>query len=196
MKSRIVVAEDEPITRMDICEILKTAGYEVVGEASDGLQAIELCRRHKPELVLMDIKMPKLDGIQAAQIILKENLVDSLIMLTAYSSKDFIEKVKEIGAIGYIVKPVEEIKLIPQIEIAMTRGKEISNMKNKFNEIKQEFENTKIIHRAKELLMEKYSLSEEAAYKRIRKLSMDKQCSILETSESIIKLYKIRTNFK
>lgn len=187
MKSRIIVAEDEPITRMDICEMLSAADYKIVGEAADGLQAVDLCRKFKPDLVLMDIKMPKFDGIQAGKLIMQENLVDALVMLTAYSSKDFIDKVKEIGAIGYIVKPIDEIKLLPQIEIAISKGKEIKLIKEKAIEAAMQVENTKIIHKAKELLMEKYSLTENEAYKRLRRMSMDSQRSILETCKELLK---------
>ncbi len=183
MSFRIIVAEDEPITRMDICDLLLTAGFDIVGEASNGLQAIDLCRKHRPDLILMDIKMPKLDGIQAGQIIMQENLVDSLIILTAYSGKEFIDKVKKIGAIGYIVKPIDETKLIPQVEIAIAKGKEIYK-------IKDELESVKIIHKAKEFIMEKYSLSENEAYKKLRKMSMDKQSSILETSKNLLDFHK------
>lgn len=190
MKSKIVVAEDEPITRMDICEILITAGYDVVGEASNGIEAIDICRKFKPDLVLMDIKMPKLDGIQAAQIIMKEELVQALIMLTAYSGKEFVSKVKDIGAFGYIVKPIDETKLIPQIEIAISKGKEFKNIRNKIDEINKEIEEVKIIHTAKETLMEKYSLNENDAYRKLRKLSMDKQSSIVEISKNIISINK------
>lgn len=190
MKSKIVVAEDEPITRMDICEMLTSAGYDVVGEASNGIEAIDLCRTFKPDLILMDIKMPKLDGIQAAQLIMKEELVDSLMMVTAYSGKEFIEKVKETGAIGYIVKPIDETKLIPQVEIAISKGKEFKKVKNKVDEINKEIEEVRIIHSAKETLMEKYSLTENEAYKKLRKLSMDKQVSILEVCKNIITLNK------
>lgn len=192
MKSRIIVAEDDPITRMDICEILINAGYDIVGEATSGLQAINLCRKHKPDLVLMDIKMPKLDGIQAAQLIMKENLVEALIMLTAYSGKEFIEKVMELGALGYIVKPIDETKLIPQIEIAISKAKEIRAIKDKIIKAEEELENTKTIHRAKEILMEKFSLTENDAYKKMRNLSMDKQCSILETSRTLIDYFNNR----
>ena len=179
MGYKIIVAEDEPITRMDICEMLVSAGYYIVGEASNGLQAVELCRKCRPDLVLMDIKMPKLDGIQAAELLVEENIVEAIIMLTAYSGKEFIEKVKEIGAIGYIVKPIDERSLIPQVEIAIAKGKEIKLMREKIYSIT-------IIDKAKEILMEKYKLKENDAYKRLRKLSMDKQCTILETSENII----------
>lgn len=183
MSNTIVVAEDEPITRMDICEMLTAAGYSVVGDASNGLQAIDLCKRYKPDLVLMDIKMPKLDGIQAAELLIKENIVDAVVMLTAYSGKEFIDKVKEIGAIGYIIKPVDEKRLIPQMEIAIAKGKEIKFLREKMERIDR-------IHRAKEILMEKYKITEEHAYKRLRKLSMDNRCSILETSENIILYHK------
>lgn len=178
MSNRIVVAEDEPITRMDICEMLTSNGYNVVGAASDGLQAVELCRKLKPDLILMDIKMPKLDGIQASLLIMKENLVAGLIMLTAYSGKEFIEKVKEIGAIGYIVKPIDDVKLIPQIEIALNKSLAIKKT-----------EGILLKYQAKEILMKKYSLNENEAYKKIRNISMDNQCSIVETSRNLIKTY-------
>ncbi|MDT8718729.1 response regulator [Clostridium sp. 19966] len=179
MGSRIVVAEDEPITRMDICEMLKTAGYSVVGEAANGLQAVELCRIHRPELVLMDIKMPKLDGIQASEILMKEDIAQSIIVLTAYSGKEFIDKVKTIGAIGYIVKPIDEVRLIPQVEIAISKGQELKAMRNKLTSIKT-------ICSAKELLMEKFRLSENEAYKKLRRMSMDKQTTIFQVSQNIL----------
>jgi len=170
--------------------MLTNAGYLIVGEASNGLQAIDLCRKHRPDLILMDINMPKLDGIKAAQLIMNENLVDSLIMLTAYSGKEFIEKVNGLGALGYIVKPIDDAKLIPQIEIAIARGKQIRAIKDNNIKVKEDFENTKTIYRAKEILMEKFTLTENDAYKKLRKLSMDKQCSILETSMTLIDFYK------
>lgn len=196
MSSKIVLAEDEPITRMDISEMLEAHGYDVVGKASDGLQAVDLCRKYRPDLILMDIKMPKLDGIQAAQLIAKEELADSIVMLTAYSGKEFIDKVKEIGAIGYIVKPIDEKNLIPQIEIAIAKSKELKAIKDKVIETKQEVENIKTIHRAKEMLMETHAISENEAYKKIRRMSMDKQCSILQTSQKLINYYKAAKNKK
>ncbi|UZQ51407.1 ANTAR domain-containing response regulator [Clostridium kluyveri] len=190
MQDKIVLAEDEPITRMDIFEILTCSRYNVVGKASDGLEAVELCRINRPDLVIMDIKMPNLDGIQAAKIIEKENLADAIVMLTAYSGKEFMDKVKEVGAIGYVVKPIDERNLIPQIEIAISKSKEIKNIKNEAACAKQKIEDMKVIYRAKEMLMDRYSIKEEDAYKRIRKLSMDRQCSILQTSRSLIRGYE------
>lgn len=179
MSNKIVVAEDEPITRMDICEMLAAAGYSVVGEASNGLQAVDLCKIYKPDLVLMDIKMPKLDGIQAAELLIKENIVEAIIMLTAYSGKEFINKVKEIGAIGYIIKPIDEKRLIPQVEIAISKGNEIKTIRN-------EIERVDTIHKAKEILMERYRMNENESYIKLRRLSMDNQCSIFETAKKII----------
>lgn len=189
MPGKIVIAEDEPITRMDISEILTCSGYDVVGNASDGLEAVELCRRKNPNLVVMDIKMPKLDGIQAGRIITQENLSDAIVMLTAYSGDEFVNKVKEIGAIGYIIKPIDEKSLIPQIEIAISKSKEIKNIKCEAAAAEKKADDIKIVHRAKEMLMDRYSIKEDNAYKRIRKLSMDKHCTILRTSKNIISRY-------
>ncbi|URZ15271.1 ANTAR domain-containing response regulator [Clostridium felsineum] len=185
MDNRVVVAEDEPITRMDICEMLTGAGYYVVGQAANGLEAVEVCRRLRPNLVLMDIKMPKLDGIEASQILVKENVADAIIILTAYSGREFIDKVKEIGAIGYIIKPIDEIRLIPQVEIAIAKGKEISSIKKNLNSIK-------ITCAAKEILMERYRITENEAYRKLRKMSMDKQLTILDMSKNIIDNIKSR----
>lgn len=189
MAYQVILAEDEPITRMDISEILTNSGYNVIGKASNGLEVIELSRIYKPDLVLMDIKMPKLDGIQAAQMILKESLTDSIVMITAYVGKEFVERVKGIGALGYLVKPIDERTLIPQLEIAISKGKEIKKMKNKMARTEKKIEETKAIHQAKEIMMEKYLIKENEAYDRIRKLSMDRRCSILETSLNLLKLY-------
>jgi response regulator NasT len=189
MTNQIILAEDEPITRMDISEILAASGYHVAGAASNGLEVVEFCRLHRPDLVIMDIKMPKLDGIQAAKIIIREKLADAVVMLTAYSGMEFVNKVKEIGAIGYIVKPIEERNLIPQIEIAISKGKEIKTMRHEMVKTKEKIKDTKTIHQAKELLMDRYSMKENDAYRKIRKISMDRRCSILETSIQLLKRY-------
>jgi AmiR/NasT family two-component response regulator len=190
MKNTIVIADDEPITRMDIGEILNEAGYNVVGEASNGFDAVELCRKFKPELVLMDIKMPHLDGLKATKLIIDEELADAVVLLTAYSGSEFIEEAKATGVIGYIVKPIEERNLLPQIEIAISKGKEIKKIKEDMIKLKEEMQKKKIVDRAKELLMEKYNITEEAAYKRLRKSSMDKRCAMMEMAEIIIEQYK------
>lgn len=190
MKKTIVIADDEPITRMDIYEILSEAGYEVVGEASNGFEAVEICRKFKPDLVLMDIKMPHLDGLKAAKLIIAENLSDAIVVLTAYSGSEFIEEAKTIGVTGYIVKPVEERNLLPQVEIAIAKGKEIKVIKEEMIKMKEDMEKRRTIDKAKEMLMERYSITEEAAYKRLRKSSMDRRCSMQEIAIDIIQSSK------
>lgn len=132
MTKRIVIADDEPVTRMDLSEILEDAGYNVVGSASDGFDAIELCREFKPDLVLMDVKMPLLNGLKAAKIITEEQLTNCVILLTAYSGQEFIEEAKKnLGVMGYLVKPINDRNLLPAIEIALSKSQQIEAIKKK-----------------------------------------------------------------
>lgn len=186
MYKKVVIADDEPITRMDLREMLEGLGYEVVGEASDGFDAVELCRKHSPDLVLLDIKMPLLDGLNASKIIQDENLADCIVLLTAYSGSDFIEKAKKVGAMGYIVKPVDEKSLLPTLEVAISKGKDFKRIKSEMEKTTQKLEERKIIEKAKGILMEEKKISEQAAYDTIRKLSMDKRCSMKSIAEAII----------
>ena len=129
---KIIVVDDEPITRMDICEILREANYDVVAEAGDGFDAIEQSRKYRPDFVIMDIKMPILDGLKAAKVITKEKLSRGVVLLTAYSSKDFIEEAKNIGIIGYIVKPIDEKSFIPNLEIIFNKQEEFEELEKKY----------------------------------------------------------------
>ena len=126
---RIIVADDEPVTKMDLRELLVSAGYEVVAEASDGLDAVELCRQYRPDLILMDVKMPFLDGLSAARMIHEEGLAGAIIMLTAYSERDFIDRAKSCGVGGYLVKPIDEKSLVPSIELAIARSQELRQLR-------------------------------------------------------------------
>lgn len=190
MNKKIVIADDEPITRMDLKEILEAAGYDVVGEASDGFDAVSLCRKHSPDLVLMDIKMPLLDGLNAAKIIQNENLAIGIVLLTAYSSKEFVEKATKVGAIGYIVKPIDENSLIPTLEVAISKSAEIKKMKIDIEKSYSKLEERKIIEKAKGLLMQKNKITEQDAYDQIRMLSMNKRCSMGDIAEAIIMSYE------
>lgn len=190
MGKTIVIADDEPITMMDLREILRDAGYDVVGEASDGFDAVEICRKYKPDLVLMDVKMPLLDGIKATKIIMNEGLSDSVVLLTAYSGNEFVEQAKEVGVMGYLVKPIDEKSLLPAIEVAISRGKELKRVKGDVLKAKENLESRKAIERAKGILMKKFMLTEEEAYSKIRKLSMDKRCSMVKIADAIIMGYK------
>jgi response regulator NasT len=186
MKKRIVIADDEPITRMDFSELLKEAGYNVVGEASDGFDAVELCRKLKPDLVLMDVKMPLLDGLKASKIITQENLPCSVVLITAYSGKKFIDQAKDAGVMGYIVKPVDEKTIIATIEVAIAKGDEFRKIQEKVIKTEEQLKARKVIEKAKGILMRKYGLTEEDAYNKIRKLSMDKRCAMKDIANVII----------
>lgn len=186
MNKKVVIADDEPITRMDLSEMLEEAGYEVVGEASDGFDAIEICRKTRPNLILMDIKMPLLDGLKASKIINNENLADCIVLLTAYSGKEFIEEAKSAGVMGYVIKPINEKSLLPAIEIAMSKSEEINEIKNESLKNKESLEDRKKIEKAKGILMKAENITEAEAYSKIRKISMDKRCQMKNIAEIII----------
>ncbi len=183
---RVVIADDEPITKMDLKELLGEAGYDVVAEASDGFDAVENCKRFHPDLVLLDIKMPFLDGLSAAKIIYEENLADTIIMLTAYSEREFIEQAKDCGVGGYLVKPIDEKSLVPNIELAVTRCKEMKRLRKDIAKVNERLENRSIIEKAKGRVMTEQELNEQEAYDYIRKLSQAKNLSMRRVSEMIL----------
>ncbi|MGX7351530.1 response regulator [Enterococcus canis] len=186
MKGRIVIVDDEPITRLDVKDILSEAGYDVVGEAADGFEAIEVCRRTRPNVVLMDIQMPILDGLKAGKKIIQDQLADSIVFLSAYSDLENTEKAKKLGAVGYLVKPLDEKSLIPTIEMSIARGKETQELIKEIDKLKGKLEERKIIERAKGILIKENHVSEEEAYQMIRKLSMDKRAPMREIAELIV----------
>jgi AmiR/NasT family two-component response regulator len=182
---RIVIADNESIIRMDLKELLEEAGHTVVGEAADGVKAIELTRRHRPDLVVMDIKMPEMDGITAAKIISNEKIAP-VLLLTAFSQKEIVEKAKDSGVLAYLVKPVKEANLFPAIEIALSRFQEFAELERELEEVKNSLETRKILDRAKGILMDAYNLNESEAYRRIQQYSMSKRKSIREVAEAIV----------
>ncbi|CQR72167.1 putative transcriptional regulatory protein pdtaR [Sporomusa ovata DSM 2662] len=182
---RIVVADNESIIRMDLKEILEEAGHTVVGEAIDGVKAVELARKCHPDLVIMDIKMPEMDGITAAKIISNEKLAP-VLLLTAFSQKEIVEKAKDSGVLAYLVKPVKEANLFPAMEIALSRFKEFAELERELEEVKNSLETRKILDRAKGILMDAYSLSETEAYRRIQQYSMSKRKSIRDVAAAIV----------
>ena len=183
---RVIVVDDEPITRMDICEILKEGGYDIVGEAADGFDAIEQCKKHNPDFVMMDVKMPILDGLKASKIIINEKLARGIVLLTAYSSKEFIEDAKNIGVLGYIVKPIDEKSFLPNLQIILSKQKEFEELEKKYMKTNQKLEDRKKLDIAKSILMEKESLTEKEAYNYIRNLSMNKRCDMGKIADIII----------
>jgi two-component system, response regulator PdtaR len=186
MRHRIVIADDEPITRMDIREILTGAGYQVVGEASDGFDAVELCRNERPDMVLLDIKMPLLDGLKAARIIHEEKLTGAILLLTAYSGKEFVDQAKGAGVMGYVVKPIREEALLPMVEVAIAKGRELVEKDQEIVKTRQRLEDRVIIEKAKGILMKQRNVDEEEAFQIIRKLGMDKRRPMRDIAEIIL----------
>ncbi|WP_350342961.1 response regulator [Proteinivorax tanatarense] len=185
MSNKVVVVDDEPITRMDIVEMLKNEGYNVVAEASDGFDAIELCQRHNPDLVLMDVKMPLLDGLKAAEIIYQDKLAKCIVLITAYSEKKFIEEAQKIGVMAYVVKPINEKNLMPTLAIALSKSQEFAQMEEEVEKNKVKLEDRKQIEKAKGLLIKKEGITEEEAYNKLRGLSMSKRRSMGEIARII-----------
>lgn len=186
MGKRIVIADDEPITRMDIKEILQEAGYDVVGEASDGFDAIEVCKKQLPNIVIMDIKMPLLDGLNASKIIIDEGYADGVILLSAFSDTNFIKKATTTGVIGYLVKPFDNRSLIPAVEVALAKSTEIKKIRENMEKAQKKLEGRKLIDRAKGILISRHGISEEEAFSEIRSLSMKKRIPMEAISEIII----------
>ena len=183
---KIVIADNESISRMDLKELLEEAGHEVVGEAIDGYHAVELTRKYHPDLVIMDIKMPEMDGIAASKIISDEKLAP-VLLLTAFSQPEIVERAKESGVLAYLVKPVRENNLFPAMEIALSRFQEMQQLEGELDKLKGSLEMRKTLDRAKGILMDAHNLSESEAYRRIQQYSMAKRRTIREVAEAIVR---------
>lgn len=182
---RVVVAEDESLIRLDIVEILRDNGYDVVGEAGDGETAVRLATELKPDLVVMDVKMPQLDGISAAERLAKDHIAP-VVLLTAFSQKELVERASEAGAMAYVVKPFTPNDLLPAIEIALSRYQQIVTLESEVADMVERFETRKLVDRAKGLLNEKMGLSEPEAFRWIQKASMDRRLTMHDVAQAII----------
>ncbi len=185
MPIRIVLADDESIIRMDLKEMLSSLGYAVVGEASEGESAVSLARELRPDLVILDIKMPGMDGIDAARVLTTERIAP-VLLLTAYSEKDLVERAKEAGVVGYVVKPFQEADLAPAIEVAMARYREFQTIERELVDLQDTLETRKLVERAKGLLMDTQGLKEADAFRRIQRLSMNTRKTMREVAEAIL----------
>jgi response regulator NasT len=180
-----VIADDDPIIRMDLREMLAGLGYVVAGEAADGKSAVNLARELRPELVIMDIRMPEMDGIEAARTLTQENIAP-VLLLTAYSEPELVQRATQAGVIGYLVKPFREAQLGPAIEVTLGRFREFQTVQKELGDTKEALEARKVIDRAKGLLMDRYGLNEAEAFRRIQKRSMDNRKSMKEVAEAIL----------
>ncbi|WP_068481824.1 ANTAR domain-containing response regulator [Pseudoclavibacter helvolus] len=182
---RVVVAEDESLIRLDIVEILRDNGFDVVGEAGDGETAVALAKELRPDLVIMDVKMPQLDGISAAEQLSKDNIAP-VVLLTAFSQKELVERATEAGALAYVVKPFTQNDLLPAIEIALARHAQLIALEAEISDLNERFETRKQVDRAKGLLTQKMGLSEPEAFRWIQKASMDRRLTMQEVAQAVI----------
>jgi len=182
---RLVIADDESIIRMNLKETLVGLGYLVVGEAGDGVSVINLARELRPDLVVMDIKMPKLDGIQAAKVLTEERIAP-VLLLTAYSDRELVDRAREAGVVNYLVKPFRDTELLPAIEIALARYAEFREMDKQLSDFKDALETRKLVDRAKGVLMDTQGLKEQEAFRKIQQLSMNSRKSMREVAQAIL----------
>ncbi|WP_296954084.1 ANTAR domain-containing response regulator [uncultured Dialister sp.] len=190
---RIVIADDESLSSMDLKEMLEESGHEVVGVGSDGVEALDLVKEKHPDLVILDVKMPRLDGIQAAKMIAHDNLAP-VVLLTAFGDEDMIEKAKKSMVFGYVMKPVEEKTLFPAIQIAVSQYRLKRDMVDRVKNMERELAARKIVDRAKGLLMDYYHITEEDAYRRMQQTSMKRGITIADVAQRVVKEIMARKN--
>jgi response regulator NasT len=184
-KTRVVIAEDEALIRLDLREMLAEEGFEVVGEAADGEQAVELAETLHPDLVVCDVKMPKMDGITAAGIISAKQIAP-VVILTAFSQRDLIERARDAGAMAYLVKPFQKRDLLPAIEMAMSRFAQIRALEAEVTDLRERLETRKLVERAKGVLMAEHQMSEPQAFSWIQRTAMDKRTTMKAVAELVV----------
>jgi AmiR/NasT family two-component response regulator len=191
-RTRVIIADDESVIRVDLREMLTNLNYLVVGEVGDGRSAVNLAREVKPDVIIMDIKMPDMDGIEAAEILTRERIAP-VLLLTAYSQRDLVDRAKEAGVVGYLVKPFREQEIIPAIEIARARFQEFSELQKQIGDLKETLETRKLVDRAKGILMDTQGLTEHEAFRKIQKMSMNTRKPMKEIAEAIVLAQEAKT---
>jgi two-component system, response regulator PdtaR len=189
-RTRVIVADDESLIRMDLREMLTNLGYLVVGEVADGRSAVNQARELRPDVVVMDIKMPDMDGIEAAKILTEER-VAPVVLLSAYSQRELVERAREAGVVAYLVKPYREEELAPAIEVALARFAEFKDLEKQVADLQQALETRKLVDRAKGILMDKQGLTEAEAFRKIQKMSMDNRKAMKDVAEAIILAHQV-----
>ncbi|PID97047.1 MAG: response regulator [Actinomycetales bacterium] len=185
VRLRVVVAEDEALIRLDLVEMLTEAGYDVIGQAGDGKEAVSLVRELRPDLVVMDIKMPVLDGLSAAEQ-LAEDRTTPVVMLTAFSQKELVERAKDAGVMAYVVKPFTAADLVPAIEVGVSRWDQMRSLESEIADLADRLETRKLVDRAKGLLMSQLKISEPEAFRWIQKTAMDRRLSMREVADLVV----------
>lgn len=191
-RTRVIIADDESIIRADLKEMLTSLNYLVVGEVGDGQSAVNLSRELRPDVVLMDIKMPNMDGIDAAKILTEEQIAP-VVLLTAYGQKELVDRAKEAGVVGYLVKPFRETDLLPAIEVALSRFSEFKTVRQEVDDLQNALETRKLVERAKGILMDTQKIDEGEAFRKIQKMSMNTRKPMKEVAEAIILAHQAAT---
>jgi response regulator NasT len=189
-RTRVIIADDESLIRMDLREMLTNLGYLVVGEAGDGRSAVNLARELRPDIVIMDIKMPDMDGIEAARVLTEERIAP-VLLLSAYSQQELVQRARQAGVAGYLVKPFRESDLTPAIEVVLARFSEFRSLEREVQNLQDALETRKLVDRAKGILMDTQGLNENDAFRRIQKMSMNNRKSMRSVAEAIILAHQV-----
>ena len=189
-RTRVIIADDESVIRMDLREMLTNLGYLVVGDVGDGRSAVNLARELRPDIVIMDIKMPDMDGIEAAQVLTEERIAP-VLLLSAYSQQELVQRAQKAGVTGYIVKPFQESDLAPAIEMALARFSEFRALEKELGDLNEALETRKLVDRAKGILMDSQSLNETEAFRKIQKMSMNNRKPMKAVAEAIILAHQV-----
>lgn len=184
-RTRVIIADDESVIRADLREMLTNLNYLVVGDVGDGRSAVNLARELKPDVVIMDIKMPDMDGIEAAKLMTQEKIAP-VLLLTAYAQRDLVDRAKEAGVVGYLVKPFREQEIVPAIEIALARFGEFRELEKEVGDLNETLETRKVVDRAKGILMDSQGLTEQEAFRKIQKMSMNTRKPMKEIAQAIV----------
>ena len=189
-RTRVVIADDESLIRMDLREMLTNLGYLVVGDVGDGRSAVSLARELRPDIVIMDIKMPDMDGIEAAQLLTEEKIAP-VLLLSAYSQQELVQRANKAGVVGYLVKPYQESDLTPAIEVALARFSEFRLLERELGDLNDALETRKLVDRAKGILMDSQGLNETEAFRKIQKMSMNNRKPMKAVADAIILAHQV-----
>jgi len=189
-KTRVIIADDESLIRIDLREMLTNLGYLVVGEVADGRSVVNQARELRPDIVIMDVKMPDMDGIEAAKILTEERIAP-VVLLSAYSQRELVNRAREAGVVAYLVKPYREEDLTPAIEVALARFQEFQALQKQVTDLQQALETRKLVDRAKGILMDEQGLTESEAFRKIQRMSMNNRKPMKDVAEAIILAHQV-----